>query len=508
MLARKATTLFLIVCLGCGLVGSAVASESAGNTSSAGNSVGVLKRQVELLKKRSDEQERQMRQQRELIEALQKKLDQLQNQNKQAAAAEQKVQVRTDQQIEQLQQQVEAGPSPTSFGGLVNSYLGEHRFVLAGGAWGDYFWDRQAGIQGAPAGVNTVNTYNFGTELIPLYQLNDWIGMEGMIDINLPSGGDAQASLEEWNIFFYLNDYLEVVVGKFMLPFGDFMEQVSAPWINRFVTNPLPYGNQMMVSGADVGLEARGGVQWGGLGQDLNYTVWASNGPSFMMAPMAIPGDMINPTTNVTTATNGKGFGERVRAYLFPADSNLGDLEVGASTYDGKWSNGLWFTSWGTDTAYLIGNLELRGEYLETYRQMPSGLGADNRQGWYIQAGYRLNGLARMLPLNPVFASYFSRLEPLIRYSGLNQRAVVLDEVPAPGDFIGPTTFQPHAREVALGLDWWILPSVVWKLEYDMELPEAGGNYTLFAGTPNGITRGAGATYNDRAILSQIAVWF
>ena len=106
----------------------------------------------------------------------------------------------------------------------------------------------------------------------------------------------------------------------------------------------------------------------------------------------------------------------------------MGRLELGASTYNGKWANGNWLTSWGVDFNYFVDNLQTRGEWLESYRQMPNGQASDNRQGWYIQAGYFLNGLN--LPFLPDrLNSYLHRLEPLVRYSGVNQRGVSTDDI-------------------------------------------------------------------------------
>jgi hypothetical protein len=34
------------------------------------------------------------------------------------------------------------------------------------------------------------------------------------------------------------------------------------------------YGAEAIVPPAALGLQARGGIQWGGLGQDTDYTVW------------------------------------------------------------------------------------------------------------------------------------------------------------------------------------------------------------------------------------------
>jgi hypothetical protein len=143
------------------------------------------------------------------------------------------------------------------------------------------------------------------------------------------------------------------------------------------------------------------------------------------------------------------------------------------------------------------------------YRQMPNS-NADNRQGWYVQAGYFLNQIP--VPHAPdVVRDFIHRLEPLIRYSGVNQRAIVQDEistVPAIGFSGSPSIWTPHPREVALGLDYWLAPSIVWQNEVDFELPEAGGSIITFAGNATPTITPRGATPNDVSFLSQLAIGF
>src|SRR6266851_4531866 len=81
----------------------------------------------------------------------------------------------------------------------------------------------------------------------------------------------------------------------------------------------------------------------------------------------------------------------------------------------------------------------------------------------YIQAGYFLNGL-NLAFLPDQLNGYIHRLEPLVRYSGVNQRGVSTDDIAgATGVGLGgiqvglvpdfglngsPALFAPHAREV------------------------------------------------------------
>jgi hypothetical protein len=170
------------------------------------------------------------------------------------------------------------------------------------------------------------------------------------------------------------------------------------------------------------------------------------------------------------------------------------------------------------DFAYLFDEFEARGEYLQTYRDMPAQ-NADNRQGWYLQAGYFLSGL-NIPGAPPMLNNYIHRLEPLVRYSGVNQRGVSIDDIQgATGVGVGglqvglvpdfglsgsPALFAPHSREVALALDYWISPSIVWQNEFDIELPRAGGLFVASDGTETP----AGSIPNDHAFLSQFTIGF
>src|SRR5208283_2236326 len=161
----------------------------------------------------------------------------------------------------------------------------------------------------------------------------------------------------------FLNDYMTLLMGIYDQPFGDWYEDQSPVWVNRFVTAPLPYGVEALVPPTDVGVQLRGGLQWGALGQDFDYTTWIANGPGFDSAlPQPVVGEVVNPVNNIGINTNGRAFGARLRAYPFPLDSNLGRLEVGASTLDGKWLDGNWYNAWGVDFAYFKGSLQTRGE--------------------------------------------------------------------------------------------------------------------------------------------------
>jgi hypothetical protein len=464
-----------------------------------------IRRQIEEIKTDEHSERRRFDSDEQRIRDLERQLQQLEAQNqklngaaKELAITNSKLKTETDQRFDSLQQQVASGVSSSQFDSAFSRYLGTHQFTVAGDAAGGFIYDRKT----------SQNTYTLSFQPIILYRLNDWILFEGSISAALPPGSGASFSLPVATAQIFVNDYLEINAGIFDQPFGDWYEDQSPLWVNRFITAPLLYGAEAIVPPTDIGVQLRGSVQWGALGQDVDYTTWMANGPSFDSSlPEPVVGQTLNPQNNIGINTNGRAFGGRLRFYPLPLDRNLGRLEIGASTYDGKWQNSLWFNAWGVDFAYLKNNLQARGEFAETYRQMPSGSGPDNRQGWYLQLGYFLQDVPSIH--FDQFDSIIRRLEPLIRYSGVNQRAIVTDEItttPALGFSGSPSIFTPHAREVAIGLDYWIEPSIAWQTEFDLELPGAGGTAFTFKGSTPIAT--SASTPNDRALLTQLSIGF
>jgi hypothetical protein len=449
------------------------------------------------------------------IQVLEQKVGEIQGQNQQLKAANQKLQTDTGAKIETLQTKVDAPLATSEFGDAFDRYLGSHTFTITGAAGGDFIYNQQStalnGLHRA-----SQNSFFFDWEPMVLYRPTDWILFQGVLSAGFGSTGTGtDLSTADFQIF--LNNYVTVVAGLVDQPFGDWYEDQSPMWVNRFVTAPLPFGVEPVVPTAELGVQLRGGIQFGKLGQDFDYTVWGGNGPNYSSSVLGAA--VSSPTSIASSQTNGKSIGARFRVYPLPVDLAMGRLELGASTYNGKWANGNWLNSWGVDFNYFVDNLQTRGEWLEAYRQMPNGQASDNRQGWYIQAGYLLNGLN--LPfLSDQLNGYLHRLEPLVRYSGVNQRGVSTDDIAgATGVGLGgmqvglvpdfglngsPALFAPHSREVALALDYWFAPSIVWQNEFDLELPRAGGVFVSSTGAETPV----GATPNDRAFLTQFTVGF
>jgi hypothetical protein len=451
------------------------------------------------------------------IEELETEVKALQSSNQQLATQTSAAQT----QVAGVQKTINSQLGPFGFGDRINAFLGQHYFTMAGDASVGYYYSRQGGT----------NDPVLEFEVNPMLRLADWIQFYGAIGaVASPGLGGISSvgpTLANMQIFpFGQEAPLELVAGLFDLPFGDFYENQGPPWVNPFVTFPLMYGAEAIEPPASLGLQARSGIQWGGLGQDADATIWVDSGPSFESSsgvntiPEPIIGETLNPLTGTNIDTNGKGFGGRFRFYPIPIEADLGRLELMATTYNGKWQNGLWYNSWGVGYAYRFGPFRTRGEWAQTYRQMPSLSGAaaypgccghENRQGWYTMLGYSLYGIP-----HPNLGSWleprFDKTEFLVRYSGVNQRAILANDIstaPIQGFSGSPAIFSPHAREVALGLDYWFQPDIVWQNEIDFELPRAGGTlYNFVGGATPPVATSVGATTNDVAVMTQFTLGF
>jgi hypothetical protein len=363
---------------------------------------------------------------------------------------EQKVnqlQASQEEQTKQVEAKVEEA-SGSIVSRAVDRYFGQDRFVLTGYGFARYNWNDNENSNSFLAGFNPIF----------LYRLNDEILFEGEVEFGLESNGDTHVHLEYAQIDYLLNDYATLVAGEYLLPFGEFIERLHPAWINRLVTHPLPFreGDEGgLLPFSDVGLQVRGGVPLGyGIGTHLGYTVYLANGPRYESDD---PGALF--VNNQVDSNRNKAVGARLDVYPLPLDWKVGWLQLGGSTYDGKWdSEGTqWFTSWGLDWFYWYKEFQLRGEYVSTRRAL-EGPTNDTRNGWYIQGSYQLASLAPA-PLD--------RLELVTRYSRQDQRFVPED---------GDEEFLPHPRQVSIGLNYWITPSFAAKLEYDRDIPNGAEN--------------------------------
>jgi len=134
----------------------------------------------------------------------------------------------------------------------------------------------------------TRNDYTLDFELNPIIHINDWINFFGSIVAEVSPTGVESLTPNVANVEIFPFGWevpVEVVAGLFDEPFGDFFETQYVNWINPFITSPLLYGAETFVPENGLGVQVRGGIQWGRPGQDVDYTLWSDSGPTFESAP-------------------------------------------------------------------------------------------------------------------------------------------------------------------------------------------------------------------------------
>jgi len=184
------------------------------------------------------------------------------------------------------------------------------------------------GFEYADLNGNTRSSFDGGTFApIFLFKHNDKFMFEAELEFTLTEG-DLEIGFEYADMMYIINDYVTVRAGKFLLPFGTFMERLHPAWINKFSSKPLGFGHGGIAPGAEVGVELRGAFYIGNT--KWNYSGYVTNGP-------ALNDGIDEPDEagqlrfgRLVDNNNDKAFGGRL-GFLPISDSSL---EIGASFYE------------------------------------------------------------------------------------------------------------------------------------------------------------------------------
>ena len=102
-------------------------------------------------------------------------------------------------------------------------------------------------------------------------------GHGGSEDGGISHAGKTHFDLGYASFGYFVNDWLSLVGGKFLSPFGTFNERFHPSWINRLPSVPLGFGHGGAGPTDELGIQARGGLQLGKT--KLYYALYLSNGP-------------------------------------------------------------------------------------------------------------------------------------------------------------------------------------------------------------------------------------
>lgn len=253
-------------------------------------------------------------------------------------------------------------------------------------------------------------SFSLGFTPIFLYKVSDKFLFEAELEFEYEDQ-TTEVGLEYAQIDWLIGDNAMLVMGKFLTPFGQFIERHHPAWINKAPTKPLIYRHaQSLVPFSQVGAQLRGGIGVGNSGR-FTYSLMVSNG--FAATEHGGDGEEGEPGEGdhadpvfLTAASSSNGdlaYGGRVS--LIP----LKGLEFGASYLDSTYDQAMNLdaTMIGLDFSYHHEMFDVLAEWVDTKTQLEpiEGEALPDQQvdGWYLQPSLRL-ALIPAYFLNPVEA--------------------------------------------------------------------------------------------------------
>lgn len=312
-----------------------------------------------------------------------------------------------------------------------------------------------------------------------LFKHSDKLMFEAELEFGLENN-ELEIGLEYADVMYVLNKNMTVRAGKFLLPFGTFMERLHPAWINRLPTRPLGFGHDGIAPSSGIGVELRGAFDLGG--PKLNYSVYSTNGPRLKDGSEEPEEAGMLMFQNFEDNNTSKAFGGRIGLLPF-ADSST---ELGFSAYS---TNGVG----ETDSVYEDVGAFLYAVDFAFVKQIPAIKGFVDIKGQYNNSNIddaiftethedgdeeeytfdnKSNSFYTQLSYRPTMASsdFLKKLELVGRYSNFN----------APEG----AEWEEQSDQFAFGLNYWLTWRSVIKVAYQTT-DSVGGHDG--GGTTNGL---------------------
>ena len=318
------------------------------------------------------------------------------------------------------------------------------------------------------------STFFAGVSPLFLWEPTDRLLFEAAFDLGIATdAGNASSTsidLTIANASYIVNDHLIVGGGLFVVPFGQYHNHFDPPWINKLPDDPLAFSDGGIAPASEVGFFARGAFAVGSA--KVTYDAYLANGPNLITKDPAAAGSL--NFHDFTDLNNGKAGGGRLGFLPVPG------LEVGYSAefaqvapndFAGRNVDAFLQAAdlnWVQEIRPIGGVLTARAEWVWTDVGKatfdPAGrLGfGPLRFGNFRQGGYALLAYRPTLSNNAVLRN----LEFVFRYDALRVPPA------APGG--------DHEQRYAFGVDYWLTPSAVLKVAYEIDDKRAGVGQDAF----------------------------
>jgi hypothetical protein len=294
-----------------------------------------------------------------------------------------------------------------------------------------------------------------------LFKHSDRLMFEAELEFEL-EGNKLAVGLEYADVMYVLNKNMTIRAGKFLLPFGTFMERFHPAWINRLPTRPLGFGHDGIAPSSGIGVELRGAFDLGG--PKLNYSVYSTNGPRLKDGSEEPEEAGLLSFNNYEDNNNSKAFGGRLGILPFEdsstefgfsaySTSGVGDTDseyedVGAFLYAIDFS-------FVKQIPAIKGFIDVKGQYnnSDVDDAMYTEVHGDGDEEEYTFDN-KSNSFYAQLSYRPTMASsdFLKKLELVGRFSNFN----------APEG----AEWEEQSDQYAFGLNYWLTWRSVIKIAY------------------------------------------
>ena len=318
------------------------------------------------------------------------------------------------------------------------------------------------------------NDFSASVSPVLLYSTGGDLLFEAELEFGL-SGELTTTTLEYAQVDYVGFGNVQIVAGKFLLPFGVFGERLHPSWVNKLPNSPILFGHAhggvaegaLMPILSDAGLMLRWAQPFGGVWA-LDFSGWVSQGPRLVEEGVlddhthAVAG----PRPVMSTDPDlGQGSGSAAQQQLPAppvgfgvafADNNKNKMlggrlgvvrgpsfEAYVSGFHAMYDPGnfLDYTGGALSVEWRRGPFEIRGEGVLLQQEFEEDIGVYptlDRSGFYVQASRR-----------------FGAWEPVVRFGRMTDAKVD-----------GTVVEEAHSQ-LALGLDYWFESSIPLKVAWE-----------------------------------------
>ncbi len=256
------------------------------------------------------------------------------------------------------------------------------------------------------------------------YQYKDLVMLESELEFEINETGETEVAIEYLTVDIFLNDYVTLVMGKFLSPIGQFRQNLHPSWINKQPTAPVGFGHDQAAPVSEVGIQFRGGVPAGPV--KINYAVYGGNGPALEENGGEIEA-IETPGLNVD-GDGKKVYGGRLGVYIPALRLDLGasgaagraavwDPSVDPVTYERSRD----YQAAGVDFGTKFFGIDLRGEYIkQTVGKQAASVAPEKAEwsAWYSQVAYVIS------PINTEIALRYGAYNTPERTTNRTQTAI------------------------------------------------------------------------------------